>query len=126
LDLTIAHPLRENRDGAFLGIQKSGPFDVPGEVARAWMKEPLNPNGHSNAEVLKPYWNGDDLTGRPRDIWFIDLPLGLSKAEAALFASPFRHIATTPDEDDRTVQQLREALGGESRTPLVGTALAPS
>jgi hypothetical protein len=40
LDLTIAHPLRENRDGAFLGIQKSGPFDVPGEVARAWMKEP--------------------------------------------------------------------------------------
>jgi hypothetical protein len=111
LNLTIAHPLRENRDGAFLGIQKSGPFDIPGEVARAWMKEPLNPNGHSNSKVLKPYWNGDDLTGRPRDIWFIDLPLGLSKAEAALFASPFRHIATTPDEDGKTVQQLREALG---------------
>lgn len=110
LDLTAAKPLRQNRNGAFLGIQKSGPFDVPGEVARAWMREPANPNGRSNAEVLKPYWNGDDLTGRPRDVWFIDLPLGLTKAEAALFAAPFRHIATTPDEDGKTVQQLREAL----------------
>jgi hypothetical protein len=80
------------------------------------MKEPLNPNGYSNAEVLKPYWNGDDLTGRPRDMWFIDLPPGLNKAEAALFASPFRHIATTPDEDGKTVQQLREASGSESET----------
>jgi hypothetical protein len=111
LDLTAAKPLRENRDGAFLGIQKSGPFDVPGAVARAWMEEPANPNGRRNAEVLKPYWNGDDLTGRPRDMWFIDLPLGLSKAEASLFASPFRHIATTRDEDGKTVQELREALG---------------
>ncbi len=111
LNLTTARPLRENRNGAFLGIQKSGPFDVPGEVARAWMREPVNPNGRSNAEVLKPYWNGDDLTARPRDMWFIDLPLGLSKAEASLFVSPFQHIATTPDEDGKTIQQLRDALG---------------
>ena len=111
LDLTAARSLRENRNCAFLGIQKSGPFDVPGEVARGWMREPNNPNGRSNAEVLKPYWNGDDLTGRPRDMWFIDLPLGLSKAEASLFASPFHHVATTPDDEGLTVQQLRAALG---------------
>lgn len=110
LNLTLAKPLPENRNGALLGIQKSGPFDVPGEVARAWMREPLNPNGRGNAEVLKPYWNGDDLTGRPRDMWFVDLPLGLSKADAALFASPFQYVATTPDEDGKTVQELREAL----------------
>jgi hypothetical protein len=110
LNLTLAKPLRENRNGAFLGIQKSGPFDVPGTVARAWMAEPINPNGHSNKEVLKPYWNGDDLTSRPRDMWFIDLPLRLSKADAALFASPFHHIASTPDEDGNFVQQLRAAL----------------
>ena len=111
LDLTQAKPLPENRDGAFLGIQKSGPFDVPGTLARAWMSEPANPNGRSNAEVLKPYWNGDDLTGRPRDMWFIDLPLGLSKGEAALFASPFNHIANTPDEDGKMIHELRAALG---------------
>ena len=114
LDLTAAKPLRENRNGAFLGIQKSGPFDVPGEVARAWMREPANPNNRSNSEVLKPYWNGDDLTGRPRDIFLIDLPLGLSKADVTLFASPFRHIATTPDDDGKTVEQLRTALGGRA------------
>ena len=111
LDLTQAKPLPQNRDGAFLGIQKSGPFDVPGALARAWMTEPLNPNGRSNAEVLKPYWNGDDLTGRPRDMWFIDLPLGLSRADAALFASPFNHIETAPDEEGKLIHELREALG---------------
>jgi type II restriction/modification system DNA methylase subunit YeeA len=39
LDLTAARALPENKDRAFLGIQKSGPFDVPGELARAWMRE---------------------------------------------------------------------------------------
>ncbi len=111
LDLTQAGPLRENRNGAFLGIQKSGPFDVPGHVARAWMAEPINPNRRSNAEVLKPYWNGDDVTGRPRDMWFIDLPLGLSKADASLFVKPFEYLATAQDEDGKTVQELRVALG---------------
>lgn len=114
LNLTSARALPENRNGAFLGIQKSGPFDVPGKVARAWMAEPANPNGRTNAEILKPYWNGDDLTGRPRDMWFIDLPLGLSKAEAALYAAPFRHIATTPDEDGKTIQELRKESGSLS------------
>lgn len=114
LNLTAAKTLRENRNGAFLGIQKSGPFDVTGDVARAWMAEPANPNGRSNAEILKPYWNGDDLTGRPRDMWFIDLPLGLSKADAALYAKPFQHIASTPDDDGKTVQELRKDSGSES------------
>ena len=111
LDLTAAKPLRQNRNSAFLGIQKSGPFDVTGEKARAWMREPANPNGHKNSDALKPYWNGDDLSGRPRDLWFIDLPLGLSEEEASLFASLFQHIATTPDEHGKTVKQLRIALG---------------
>jgi hypothetical protein len=111
LNLTLARALRENRNGAYLGIQKSGPFDVPGDLARTWMREPTNPNGHGNSEVLKPYWNGDDLTGRPRDVWFIDFPLGMSRAQASLYASPFNHVATTPDDDGLTVQQLRAALG---------------
>lgn len=110
LNLTLAGPLRQNADGAFLGIQKSGPFDVPGEIARQWLLEPSNPNGKTNNTVLKPYWNGDDVTGRPRDYWFIDLPLGLSEGNAAIFSSAFHHIATTPDADGKTVKQLREEL----------------
>lgn len=116
INLTQAKALAENKDGAFLGIQKSGPFDVPGEVARAWMKEPVNPNGKANASVLKPYWNGDDVTGRPRDVWFIDLPLGLRRRDASLFASPYKHIATTPDEDGKLIEDLRDASGSTSST----------
>jgi hypothetical protein len=111
LNLTLARPLRENTDGAFLGIQKSGPFDVPGAIARQWLLEPANPNGRQNREVLRPYWNGDDVTGRPRDTWLIDLPLNLSEAEASLYASPFHHLSTTADQDGKTVKQLRTDLG---------------
>ncbi len=114
IDLTRAKPLLENRDGAFLGIQKSGPFDVPGGVARTWIAEPTNPNGRANAEVLKPYWNGDDVTGRPRDMWFIDLPIGLAKKDAALFASPYNHVATTPGDGGLLIQELRQASGSDS------------
>jgi hypothetical protein len=80
------------------------------------MAEPAHPNGRANSEVLKPYWNGDDLTGRPRDVWFIDLPLGLSKADAALFASPFNHVANTPDEDGKLIEELRNESGSTSDT----------
>lgn len=41
INLTQAKPLPANKDGAFLGIQKSGPFDVPGELARKWMPNQL-------------------------------------------------------------------------------------
>jgi hypothetical protein len=80
------------------------------------MSEPVNPNGRSDAEVLKPYWNGDDVTGRPRDMWFVDLPLGLSRAEAALFASPFKCIETAPDEEGKLIHELRDASGSSSET----------
>jgi len=111
LNMTLANALTENAHGAFLGIQKSGPFDVPGETARKWMLEPANPNAKLNQTILRPYWNGDDVTGRPRDYWLINLPLGLSEAEASLYVSPFNHVATTPDEDGKTVKQLRAELG---------------
>lgn len=110
LDLTQAGPLPENANGAFLGIQKSGPFDVPGDIARGWLSQPSNPNGQPNSAVLKPYFNGDDVTGRARDFWFIDLPLGLTEAEASLYASPFQHIKTAPDEDGKTIKELRAAV----------------
>ncbi|MFW2830909.1 class I SAM-dependent DNA methyltransferase [Sphingomonas sp. ID0503] len=111
LDLTGTRILSENNDGAFLGIQKSGPFDVPGTVAREWLREPMNPNGQSNSAVLKPYWNGDDVTSRPRDVWLIDLPLGTSETDASLFASPFEHVQSTPDSTGKLIKHLRAELG---------------
>lgn len=111
LDLTQTAALRENTDAAYLGIQKSGPFDVHGSLARDWIAEPQNPNGSLNHEVLRPYWNGDDVTGRPRDMWLIDLPLHLSELDASVFAYPFSHLEVATDEDGKTVKQLRAELG---------------
>jgi type II restriction/modification system DNA methylase subunit YeeA len=111
LNLTLAGTLSQNANGAYLGIQKSGPFDIPGELARRWLREPLNPNGQSNNAILKPYWNGDDITSRPRDVWFIDLPLGLSELDASLYVSSFEYIKQTPDKDGVLIKQLRAALG---------------
>ena len=113
VDLTRAGPLVENHGGSFLGIQKSGPFDVAGSIARDWLTLPANPNGLQNQKVLKPYWNGDDLTGRPRDVWFIDMPIGLQRRDAALWEAPFAHLSTARDEDGKSLQELRAPHGFE-------------
>jgi type II restriction/modification system DNA methylase subunit YeeA len=116
IDLTRAKILLENRRRSFLGIQKSGPFDVPGIIARDWLVAPVNPNGHQNQTILKPYWNGDDLTGRPRDVWFIDMPLGSSSRDAALWEAPFSYLLTARDENGKSLQELRAPHGFASAT----------
>ena len=47
--------LSENANVAFMGDTKGGPFDVAGDQARAWLRLPANPNGRTNADVLKPW-----------------------------------------------------------------------
>lgn len=110
-DLSSALPLVQNRGRSMLGIQKSGPFDVDGDTARRWLQLPANPNGQGNSEVLRPYWNGDDLTSRPRDVWFVDLPRSESEAQAALWEAPFHHLQTAPydanDPDSRSLEEER-------------------
>ena len=39
-------------------------FDIPGELARQWLKVP-NPNGKLTVGYIKPGWNGLDVTRRP-------------------------------------------------------------
>ncbi|WP_135467801.1 class I SAM-dependent DNA methyltransferase [Crenalkalicoccus roseus] len=92
LDLTRARRLRENANVAFMGDTKGGAFDIPGETARAWLRLPLNPNGRPNADVLRPWVNGLDVTRRPRDMWIVDFGWTMGEAEAALFEAPFAHV----------------------------------
>ena len=109
IDLSSAATLRTNRGRSMLGIQKSGPLDVDGGTARKWMLLPSNPNGHKNHKVLRPFWNGDDLTARPRDTWFIDLPRGASEAEAAQWEAPFDYLSNALyDPSDPESLTLRE------------------
>lgn len=89
-NLTLSRRLLSNADISFVGLQKSGPFDVPGELARAWLSKPLNPNGRPNSDVLHPYRNGLDVTRRARDRWIIDFE-ERGKTDAALYEEPFAY-----------------------------------
>lgn len=91
-DLTGVARLAENRGVAFMGNTKGGAFDVPGDVARAWLSAPLNVNGRSNADVLRPWINGLDIARRPRDMWIIDFNAMGSDNEAAFYEAPFAHV----------------------------------
>ena len=92
LDLTGARRIPANIGTAFMGDTKGGPFDVPGDVAREWLRLPANPNRRPNSDVLKPWVNGMDLTRRPAGKWIVDFGWEMSEADAALYESPFAHV----------------------------------
>ena len=89
VDLTGVQRLPENADIGFLGYIKGGRFDVTGDLAREWLALPTNPNGRTNADVLKPWLNGKDVTRRAAGKWIIDFGWTLSETEAALYEAPF-------------------------------------
>ena len=91
VDLTGVHRLYRNMGVAFMGDTKGGPFDVPGERAREWLREPANPNGRPNSDVLGPWMNGMDVTRRPSDKWIVDFGWNMVREEAALYEAPFQH-----------------------------------
>jgi len=66
-----------------------------------------NPDGRSNADVVRPWVNGQDVNQRRRGMWIIDFPPGTSEAEAALYEAPFEYVV-------RHVKPEREA----SRTTI--------
>ena len=92
VDLTGAKRLPENIGVAFMGDTKGGPFDIPGDLAREWLRLPANPNGRANADVLEPWVNGMDLTRRPAGKWIVDFGWDMTEADAALYEAPFAHI----------------------------------
>ena len=92
IDLTGAKRIPANIGVAFMGDTKGGPFDVPGDLAREWLRLPANPNGRPNADVLKPWVNGMDLTRRPAGKWIVDFGSDMTEADAALYEAPFAHV----------------------------------
>ena len=91
IDLTKARRLPGNAGVAFMGDTKGGPFDVPGALAREWLREPTNPNGRPNSDVLAPWMNGMAVTRRPADKWIVDFGWTMVREEAALYEAPFHH-----------------------------------
>ena len=92
IDLTGAARLSANIGVAFMGDTKGGPFDIPDDLARKWLRLPVNPNGRPNTDVLKPWTNGMDLTRRPAGKWIVDFGWEMTEGQAALYEEPFRYI----------------------------------
>jgi type II restriction/modification system DNA methylase subunit YeeA len=91
LDLTKAPRLAENREIAFMGDTKGGPFDVDRETASALIAAPT-PDGRSSEDVVRPWVVTNDITLVHRRMWIIDFPPGTSEAEAALWEAPFEFL----------------------------------
>ncbi|MBU1426898.1 MAG: N-6 DNA methylase [Gammaproteobacteria bacterium] len=106
-NLTQAMPLDENAGIAFQGPVKVGSFDIPGEQARQWLTQP-NPNGRPNSDVVRPWANGQDLTGRPSDTWIVDFGADRAEQESAFYEAPFAHVL-------REVKPQRDAQNDAGR-----------
>ncbi|MCA9966829.1 MAG: class I SAM-dependent DNA methyltransferase [Anaerolineales bacterium] len=136
IDLTRANQLEENFGLSFMGVTPAGPFYVEGDIAREWLALPENPNGRPNSDVVKPYFNGTDITKRRRDVWIVDFGVDMSLEDASLYEAPFEYIeknvkparqkSRTPKTDPwwlftRSRPEMREKL--ESVTRYIGTSM---
>lgn len=126
-DFTQVRRLPENRAVCFQGPVKVGAFNVPGTTARTWLAEPPNANGRPNADVIRPWINGKDITGRPSDKWIIDFA-EMSEADAAFYARPFAHVVIhVKPKRDKNRRERRKRLWwqhGET-VPGLRAAVAP-
>jgi type II restriction/modification system DNA methylase subunit YeeA len=110
-DRTKILALAENQGVAFQGPVKVGPFDITGEEARKWLSLPANANGKTNADVLRPWANGSDITKRASDTWIVDFGHGTSEKSAAFYEAPFHHVR-------EHVKPMRDAGRREGRKKL--------
>ena len=93
IDVSSAKVLPDNVGISFVGVQKNGPFDIPGEVAREWLKAPLNPNGRPNSDVLRPAINGGSLVRKNPDRWLVDFGCDMPLEEAEFYERPFEYVS---------------------------------
>jgi hypothetical protein len=136
VDVTKARRLKENMGICFQGPVKIGAFEIDAVTARRMLASP-NPNGRPNSDVIRPWVNASDLTGRFRGLHIIDFN-AMPLEEAALYEQPFEHVLRvvkpfrdTNRRDHRrifwwhhgeTVPSLRIAISGIHRyiaTPRV-------
>jgi hypothetical protein len=94
VDLNAVRRLPENSGIAFIADVKGGPFDIDPETASRLLSAP-NPDGRCNADVVKRWVNGKDITGRDRGWYIIDFGTSMTEGEAALYEAPFEHIRLT-------------------------------
>ncbi len=128
IDLTKAPLLPANKDFAFQGGIRWGPFDVDEEVAVSFLAEPLNTNGRPNSDVVFPYINAASFTKRRKPRWIIHFGDATSLESAADYEAPFEYVREVVLPYRQTVSQqgARDKWWLHWRTrPEMTDALAP-
>ena len=92
IDVSLAKHLPENEKLCFRSDEKGGPFDIDNVVAGQMLAAPINPNGRTNTDVVRPYMNSLDITRHPRNVWIVDFGVNTSEADASLYTLPFEYI----------------------------------
>ncbi len=100
--------LHHNTGISFMGVTPSGPFIVGEQTAEDWFKAP-NAHGKPNSNILRPWFNGSDITGRSSNSWVIDFSQIPTEQEVALYELPFAFVR-------QEVQEARKGYktGGKS------------
>lgn len=91
VDITKAVPLGESQNIAFIGTQKSGPFDFDSDTANKLLQAE-NESGLDNADIVRPWVNGSDIVRRPRGMYIIDFPAEMTEEEASQYEKPFKYV----------------------------------
>lgn len=72
---------------------KQGNFSIDYATASAWLRLP-NPNGRPNSDVVRPLWNGKDLTTQWEGRWTVDFGPTMEEDYAMPYEAPFAHVLT--------------------------------
>lgn len=91
LDLTTAQALESNKKRSFFGLCLAGPFKVDSATALQWLAQSGNPNQKPNSDVVRPIYNGNDITKRWSGNWVVDFA-GMDMADAADYMQPFDYV----------------------------------
>jgi type II restriction/modification system DNA methylase subunit YeeA len=127
-DITQAKRLLENSSIGFRGNQKGGDFDISGDLARTMLSSVGNPNGRPNSDVVKLWYNGMDVTRRPRDMWLIDFGVDMPLDVASQYEQPFEYVKKNVypvrKNNNRKAYAERWWIHAEAR-PSMRTAIKP-
>ena len=118
LDTTRAALLSENKELCFRGTEMHGAFDLDAATAEKMLSVPANPNGRTNADVIRRYINALDITQREGTRYVIDFGTTSSVTEAALYELPFEyikhHVLPARSVNRRETRKARWWLHGET------------
>ena len=92
-DLTQARRLDANAGLSFMGVIPVGPFEIEPDITKQMLRQP-NPHGKPNADVIKRWIIGRDISQVSRDMWIIDFGTDMSATDAALYEAPFEYVLT--------------------------------